>query len=88
MKQPIDLITLWEHEWNSIFKNDQKIRDFFNLIELIEPIKPRDAFNGGRTESFIRHFKTNSHQKIKYYDFCSLYPFIQKKQSLCLLGIQ
>jgi hypothetical protein len=81
-EKPIDLITIWEHEWNSLFKNDQKIRDFVNLIELIEQIKPRDAFYGGRTESFIRHFKTNSHQKIKYYDFCSLYPFIQKTKPL------
>ena len=52
------------------------------MIELIEPIKPRDAFYGGRTENFIRHFKKNSHQKIKYYDFGSLFPFIQKTKPL------
>ena len=80
--KPIELLSIWEHQWDSMLKNDEKIRDFVNSFELIDKLKPRDAFFGGRTESFILHFEASSHQKIKYYDFCSLYPFIQKTEML------
>ena len=80
--KPIEVVSIWEHQWNAMVKNDMEIQDFVNSFELIDQIKPRDAFFGGRTESFILHFEAASHQQIKYYDFCSLYPFIQKTEML------
>ena len=78
----VKLVTIWEHVWDSMVKNVDNVKEFLKTFEVVERIIPRDAFFGGRTESFIRYFQTNSNQKIKYYDFCSLYPFIQKNRLL------
>jgi len=39
---------------------------------------PRDALYGGRTNAFMLYYKCKVHKKIRYVDFCSLYPDIMK----------
>jgi hypothetical protein len=46
--------------------------------EIAFPLEPRDAFFGGRTESFILFSNADRERKIKYYDVSSLYPLINK----------
>jgi hypothetical protein len=58
------------------------VRQFFSTYHLVEPLNPRDSFYGGRTECFCRYFKAASHQKIRYIDFTSVYPYIQKNLPL------
>lgn len=41
-------------------------------------LNPRDAFYGGRTDNIVTYYKVKQGEKIKYLDFCSLYPFICK----------
>ena len=41
-------------------------------------LNPRDALFGGRTNAFKLYHKCEAGEKIKYYDFTSLYPFVQK----------
>ena len=45
--------------------------------EIVEPLKPRDAFYGGRTSAtkLLYNFKDN--ECGRYVDFCSLYPTVQ-----------
>jgi hypothetical protein len=42
---------------------------------MINPLKPRDAFYGGRTEAFTLF---QNDQDISYVDVTSLYPYINK----------
>ena len=42
---------------------------------MINPLEPRDAFYGGRTEAFTLFQKD---QDISYVDVTSLYPYINK----------
>jgi hypothetical protein len=42
---------------------------------MINPLEPRDAFYGGRTEAFTSFQKD---QDISYVDVTSLYPYINK----------
>ena len=79
--KPITFLTIWEHEWDKKSKNEASIREFLSNFEYLERLIPRDSFKGGRTESFILHFKCQPNQKIKYIDFCSLYPYIQNYRS-------
>lgn len=41
------------------------------------PLNPRDAFFGGRTEPIKLYYKCSPGEKIRYYDYTSLYPSIQ-----------
>ena len=59
-----------------------KNKDFQNFAkdfeqEIVEPLNPRDAFYGGRTNAtkLLYNFKEN--ECGRYVDFCSLYPTVQ-----------
>ena len=43
-----------------------------------KPLTPRHAFFGGRTGHIMKHYKTKDRESIRYFDVCSLYPFINK----------
>jgi hypothetical protein len=71
---------VWECEFRSMLKNDPTILSIANSTPYTEvtPLNPRDAFFGGRTNVIKYYHKVDSNEKIKYYDVCSLYPFINK----------
>ncbi|CAB3989903.1 DNA polymerase, partial [Paramuricea clavata] len=49
--------------------------DFFAYINL----NPRDALFGGRTSPAKLYHEVTTDEKLRYYDFTSLYPHVQKK---------
>lgn len=70
------LIEIWECEFDKSMKENKEMSDYINTHDLLEypPLKVRDAFYGGRVENMIKAIKG----KIKYVDFTSLYPYINK----------
>lgn len=66
-----ELIEMWECQYNSNIDNNHPLLAF-------TPLSPRDAFYGGRTGNSMEYYKIKKGEKIKYYDICSLYPFISK----------
>ena len=52
-----------------IYKEDEK-----ENIEII----PRESLSGGHTMAFRLYYKCKNSEKIKYIDYTSLYPFVQK----------
>ena len=69
-----NLIELWECEYDAKLKNDDNFYSFVNDNEIREPLEPRDALAGGRTNAFVLHHEGS----MGYVDFTSLYPYIQK----------
>lgn len=64
IKSKYNLIVKWEH-------------DFHDKVDPIkQPINPRDALFGGRTETFKMRYKCNEDEKIYYKDITSLYPTV------------
>ncbi|KAL4083555.1 hypothetical protein QTP88_028871 [Uroleucon formosanum] len=63
-----NLVEQWACDWlNSItYKNMKK-------ADIADPINPRDAFFGGRTNATILRVKNT---KMRYIDICSLYPTV------------
>ncbi|XP_050505309.1 uncharacterized protein LOC126883691 [Diabrotica virgifera virgifera] len=64
-----NLVEIWEREW-------LKSKECKNapLPHIFEPLKPRDAFFGGRTNAI----KLNvTEKKLRYIDIVSLYPTVQ-----------
>jgi hypothetical protein len=58
-----------------IYGENDTLRNFVQQSEMINPLEPRDAFYGGRTEAFTLFQKD---QDISYVDATSLYPYINK----------
>ena len=67
-----NLVEMWECEW----KKSPLFKKFKNSLDFVEPLNPREAYFGGRTEAFKLKAKSGSNKKIKYIDVCSLYPTV------------
>ena len=72
--------TIWEHEYNESLMSNPDMRNYILLgnLKVESDLLPRDAFYGGRTETFKLYHKCTGDEKIKYVDFVSLYPTINK----------
>ena len=76
-------VSIYECQLNKNKDFQQFAKDFDQ--EIVEPLNPRDAFYGGRTNAtkLLYNFKEN--ECGRYVDFCSLYPTVQyyKKYPIC-----
>ena len=70
----------WECDWDWEAATDPQIQEFLSLLELVEPLQPRDAFFGGRTGATTLHatIDESKGEQIRYVDVTSLYPYINK----------
>lgn len=74
-------VGMWESEWDLQVKRDPEIRLFVESSDVTMPLDPRDAFFGGRTNASRLYYKQadgDTHSKVHYVDFCSLYPSVNK----------
>ena len=71
---------MWECQWAQLKQNDPELRDFLSKMNIVSPLNPRDAFCGGRTNAIKLH-QTEAGEDIDYYDFTSLYPYVNKNKS-------
>ncbi|XP_068757408.1 uncharacterized protein [Montipora capricornis] len=74
--------TIWECEWQKCKNHNPEIAEIVAGYDLEEPLSPRDAFFGGRTNAVRLHYEVyeNTYEQIKYYDYTSLYPWTNKTQ--------
>jgi G:T-mismatch repair DNA endonuclease (very short patch repair protein) len=72
------LVTIWEHEFEQLLKDNPDVSEFVNSLDIQERLNPRDAFFGGRTNAVKLYKKVCNDEKINYLDFCSLYPSVNK----------
>lgn len=75
-----DVQDIWECQIRQMMKNNTDgIRDWMGKesesVYIHEPLNPREAFFGGRTEAVRLYAKD---EEIRYYDFTSLYPYVNK----------
>ncbi|XP_055338441.1 uncharacterized protein LOC129588301 [Paramacrobiotus metropolitanus] len=67
----------WSCEWLQERK-DPDIQQFLFSQNLRDPLQPRDAFKGGRTNASCLFKEIQDDEQILHYDIVSLYPFINK----------
>ncbi|XP_043285730.1 uncharacterized protein [Venturia canescens] len=74
------LTEIWECEYDAMLKNNDEMAEFVKNHPMVisEPLEPREAFFGGRTENFVNMYEVKESEKIKYVDVCSLYPWVCK----------
>lgn len=63
---------MWACEWNRKKKDDNEIRDFVSSMNLMAPLKPEDAFCGGRTNAVKLYHECTENEKIHYIDVVGL----------------
>jgi len=70
---------MWECEFKELKKRTNDNIHFFKfLCPISDPLNPRDCLFGGRTNSTKLYHKCRENERIEYYDFTSLYPYVQK----------
>ena len=55
----------WECELQKELEEDEEMKQFFEQYEIIDPLQPRDAFYGGRTNATKLFHECQGNQKIK-----------------------
>ena len=55
----------WECEFAKEMKEDEEMKRFFEKHEIVDPLQPRDAFYGGRTNAAKLFHQCQSNEKIK-----------------------
>ena len=58
------------------------MKEFLSRSEFTCSIDPRDAFFGARVSGYKMIAKAGPNEKILYYDFTSLYSFINKNRRI------
>ena len=70
--------SIWECEWSRRRAAQPAIRTFLQSHQTPRPLDPRDAFFGGRTNAYQLYRHVEGDERILYYDFKSLYPYVNK----------
>ena len=63
--QGFRVVQKWGCELNKELEEDEEMKQFFDQSEIIDPLQPRDAFYGGRTNATKLFHQCQGDQKIK-----------------------
>ena len=55
------VVEMWECQWRKMKKEKPEIEEFIKRLEFAEPLNPRDAFSGGRTDATKLYVKAGPH---------------------------
>ena len=55
----------WECEFKKEMNEDEEMKQFLEEHELVDPLQPRDAFYGGRTNAAKLFHQCQGNEKIK-----------------------
>lgn len=75
-----NLISIYECEFKKEISENPLLKDFIENYPSngTSRLNPRDAFYGGRTNCVKTYYKIKPGEKIMYFDYCSLYPYVNK----------
>lgn len=79
------VIEIWECMFNKFMNDHPAYKKEFDHITK-EKLNPRDAFYGGSTDCAMVYYKCKPDEEMRYVDFRSLYPTVNKKD-LMVLGV-
>ncbi len=76
-KNGYEVILVWECQWKKL-QECHIVKVISEGISIEEPLNPRLALYGGRVNAFKLFYSVKEGEGIRYMDFKSLYPFVQK----------
>ena len=60
-----EVVQKWECELAKELDEDEEMKQFFEEHEIVDPLQPRDAFCGGRTNATKLFHQCQGNEKIK-----------------------
>jgi len=72
------VVEMWGCEWRRLEETSPDIQTYVDSLQFIDPLNPRDAFCGGRTNAVKLYHRVTPSQKIHYIDYTSLHPWVNK----------
>ena len=63
--QGFQVVQKWGCELKKDLEEDEEFKQFFDQYEIIDPLQPRDAFYGGRTNATKLFHECQGDEKIK-----------------------
>ena len=60
-----EVVQKWQCELEKELKEDEEMKQFFDEYEIVDPLQPRDAFYGGRTNATKLFHECQGNEKIK-----------------------
>ena len=74
------VVEQWECDFDLQIKHNPQLSAYLNSLDVVEPLKPRDAFFGGRTGATSLYSKVDRSkgEEIRYVDVTSEYPWTNK----------
>ena len=64
--QGFNVVEVWECEIKRQLASDGEMKRYFDQYEAVEPLEPRDAFFGGRTNAAKLYHQCEGDEKIRY----------------------
>ena len=72
------VVSMWEHDFLHQIRTNDQLKAFVTQLSVESRLDPRDSFFGGRTNASKLYYKAGKDEKLKYIDFTSLYPTVNK----------
>ena len=72
------MIEIWEHTYDRMIKTNSNFKNITEQCNIEFNLYPRDSFNGCRTNALHLFHQCEKGEEIRYNDFTSLYPWVQK----------
>ena len=81
LKRGYQVKEIWGCEWQKEKLENEECGDFVKTLEFVEPMNPRHAFFGGRTNATKLCHQCKPGEKIVYADTVSMYPTALKTKT-------
>ncbi|XP_053382580.1 uncharacterized protein LOC128549597 [Mercenaria mercenaria] len=71
-------VCIWDHEFRKQKNQNSEMKRFIDNLDLTDRLDPREGFFGGRTNASKLFYQVDESEQVKYVDFTSLYPWVNK----------
>ena len=61
------VVEMWECELDKKLEEDGEMKRYFDAYKIVDPLNPRDAFYGGRTNASKLIHTCEGDEEIRYY---------------------
>ena len=80
--QGYNVVEVWECDVNREFKQKDEMKHYFDHFHMVDPLNPRHALYGGRTNAAKLYHCCQGDEKIRYIYFTSLYPHVNRPKTV------
>ena len=72
------VVSIWECDFGRLIRHNPDLSAFVKAADIQPRLDPRDSFFGGRTNASKLYCAAGEGERIRYIDFTSLYPYVNK----------